>query len=113
MNIAQSLYEGIDLGKEGSEGLITYMRTDSVRVAPEALHEVRSFISQTREKSFLPKEPNFYANKSSAQDAHEAIRPTHIHHIPEKIQPFLSREQFLLYSLIWKRFVASQMTPAL
>lgn len=112
MNIAQSLYEGVDLGKEGAEGMITYMRTDSVRIAPEAIQEVRSYIQQRFGKEYIPEEPRFYTSKKSAQDAHEAIRPTNLSHPPEVVEKYLNRDQFLLYSLIWKRFVASQMVPA-
>jgi len=113
MGIAQSLYEGVDLGKEGAEGLITYMRTDSVRLAPEALQEVRSYISHKFGPPFLPEQPVFYASKKSAQDAHEAIRPTNLAHPPETVRPYLTKEQLQLYTLIWNRFVACQMTPAL
>lgn len=113
MNIAQGLYEGIDLGNEGAEGLITYMRTDSVRTAPEALTEVRTVIREKYGEEYLPKDPNYYTSKKSAQDAHEAIRPTNLLHPPEKVNPFLNREQQMLYKLIWKRFLASQMKPAI
>lgn len=112
MQIAQTLYEGVELGT-GSEGLITYMRTDSVRTAPEALAEVRQYISSQLGSHLLPDEPRRFMVKKSAQDAHEAIRPTHVCRTPESVKPFLTRDQFLLYSLIWKRFVASQMTHAL
>lgn len=112
MSIAQSLYEGVDLGHDGSEGLITYMRTDSTRIAPEAIDEVRRLIGRQFGKDYLPDQPRFYTTKKSAQDAHEAIRPANLQRPPEKIKPYLSREQFLLYSLIWKRFVSSQMNPA-
>lgn len=112
MRAAQELYEGIDMGKEGQEGLITYMRTDSVRVSDEAMDSVRSFIKSEFGSEFLPKSPVNYATKKSAQDAHEAIRPTNLQHPPEVVEPFLSPDQFKLYSLIWKRFVASQMSPA-
>ncbi len=112
MDIAQSLYEGVDLGNEGAEGLITYMRTDSVRIVPEAIQDARKVILSQYGKSFLPDEIRQYTTKKSAQDAHEAIRPTNLNHPPEKIQPFLTRDQFLLYSLVWKRFIASQMTSA-
>lgn len=112
MGIAQGLYEGIDLGTEGAEGLITYMRTDSVRIAPEALEEARHFISSTYGPDFLPPQPKQYTSQKSAQDAHEAIRPTNLNHPPESIQNFLTKEQFLLYQLIWRRFIASQMVPA-
>lgn len=113
MNIAQGLYEGIDLGAEGPEGLITYMRTDSVRIAPEGLTEARKFIEEQYGKDYLPEDSKQYSTKKSAQDAHEAIRPANVFHTPEKLQPYLTREQFLLYQLIWRRFVASQMMPAI
>lgn len=113
MNIAQNLYEGVDLGKEGAEGLITYMRTDSVRIAPEAISAVRSFIKDNFGPEYLPAEPRAYSTKKSAQDAHEAIRPTNLQHPPEAIASYLTREQLLLYKLIWQRFVASQMNPAI
>jgi DNA topoisomerase I len=113
MNIAQGLYEGIDLGNEGPEGLITYMRTDSVRIAPEALGSARDFILEKFGKEYLPSEAKQYSTQKSAQDAHEAIRPTNLLHEPEKIQGFLSREQFMLYQLIWRRFISSQMMPAI
>lgn len=112
MEIAQSLYEGVDLGAEGTEGLITYMRTDSVRIAPEALNELRSYIKSRYDTSFLPENPRVFQVKKSAQDAHEAIRPTHVEKTPESVQQYLSKDQFLLYSIIWRRFVASQMMPA-
>lgn len=112
MSIAQGLYEGIDLGQEGTEGLITYMRTDSVRVAPEAIEEARQYIAATFGKDFLPPQAKMYATQKSAQDAHEAIRPTNLKHSPEKIEKFLTREQFNLYQLIWRRFISSQMMPA-
>ncbi|WP_068467713.1 type I DNA topoisomerase [Candidatus Protochlamydia phocaeensis] len=113
MNIAQGLYEGVDLGAEGSEGLITYMRTDSVRIAPEAIAEARQFIQKQFGHSFIPSEAKQYSTQKSAQDAHEGIRPTSVYNTPEKIQRYLTREQFLLYQLIWRRFVASQMVPAI
>lgn len=113
MSIAQGLYEGIDLGNDGPEGLITYMRTDSVRLAPEALQEARSFILKTYGKEFLPVEAKVYASQKAAQDAHEAIRPASVDYPPEKIQDYLSKEQFQLYQLIWRRFLASQMVPAI
>lgn len=112
MSIAQALYEGIDLGNEGPEGLITYMRTDSVRVAPEALEEARQYILQTYGQNFLPPQAKVYSTQKSAQDAHEAIRPASLMYSPEAIQQHLTREQFLLYQLIWRRFAASQMLPA-
>lgn len=112
MSVAQKLYEGIDLGTEGPEGLITYMRTDSVRIVPEAIAEARQFIDSLYGKDFIPVEAKVYSTQKSAQDAHEAIRPTSLSHTPEKVQPYLTREQFLLYQLIWRRFLASQMVPA-
>lgn len=112
MSIAQKLYEGIDMGAEGQEGLITYMRTDSVRVAPEAISEARSYIQKQYGTDYLPDTPKYYTTKKSAQDAHEAIRPTNLLHPPEKIEKYLSKEEFLLYRLIWRRFLASQMMPA-
>lgn len=111
MSIAQSLYEGIDVGN-GAEGLITYMRTDSVRIAPEALQAVRKLIATLYGEQYLPDKARLYSTKKNAQDAHEAIRPSTLRP-PEKVQSYLSREQFQLYSLIWKRFVASQMNPAI
>ena len=113
MEIAQALYEGVDLGQEGAEGLITYMRTDSVRIAPEALHEARSYIQKEFGDEFLPDSPRTYSVKKSAQDAHEAIRPTSIHRHPDQVKKYLTKEQYMLYSLIWKRFLASQMVPAI
>lgn len=113
MSIAQKLYEGIDLGNEGPEGLITYMRTDSVRIAPEALEEARNYILQNYGKDFVPENAKVFSTQKSAQDAHEAIRPSSLIHPPEAIEKYLTREQFLLYQLIWRRFVASQMTPAI
>ena len=111
MRVAQRLYEGVDLGGE-TVGLITYMRTDSVRVAPEAVAEARPFIKETYGAAYLPPKPPAYRAKKGAQDAHEAIRPTSVLRTPEKVRPFLSAEEYKLYDLIWRRFVASQMTPA-
>jgi DNA topoisomerase I len=113
MQIAQTLYEGIDLGKEGAEGLITYMRTDSVRLSPEAIGQVRDYILKEYGEQYLPESPRSYQQKKSAQDAHEAIRPTNLHHHPDFVREFLSDDQYKLYSLIWKRFVACQMTQAI
>ncbi|MEI6242014.1 MAG: type I DNA topoisomerase [Chlamydiota bacterium] len=113
MSIAQELYEGVDMGEEGAEGLITYMRTDSVQVAPEAITNARSFIANEYGKEYLPETPRFYASKKSAQEAHEAIRPTNLLHPPEKIKNFLTTDQYKIYLLIWRRFVASQMNPAI
>lgn len=112
MSVAQGLYEGVDLGNEGTEGLITYMRTDSVRIAPEAIKDARDYIVERYGRDFLPEEPKVYSSKKTAQDAHEAIRPTHLRHTPESIQKHLTREQFMLYQLVWRRFMASQMMPA-
>lgn len=112
MMIAQQLYEGIDIGGAGQIGLITYMRTDSPRVAPEAIKEVRSFISKEFGKEYLPDEPNVYKVKKHAQEAHEAIRPTFISKSPEGLKDHLTPEQYKLYCLIYNRFMASQMTPA-
>lgn len=113
MNIAQGLYEGLDLGNEGTEGLISYMRTDSVRLSPEAIEQARKYILNTYGKEFLPAEGRQFATKKSAQDAHEAIRPTNVHHTPDMIKEYLSQDQYKLYSLIWKRTIACQMTPAI
>lgn len=112
MSIAQKLYEGVDLGQDGTEGLITYMRTDSTRIAPEMLTEVRTLIQKEFGEDYLPKEAKIYATGKNAQDAHEAIRPTNLHHTPQSVLPYLTREEGQLYGLIWKRFVASQMNPA-
>jgi DNA topoisomerase-1 len=112
MSLAQKLYEGLDLGSEGSVGLITYMRTDSVRVADVALQEARGFINQKFGKDYLPDSPRFYRNKKGTQDAHEAIRPTSVMRTPESVKQFLSGQLLALYELIWRRFVASQMEPA-
>ncbi len=112
MSVAQTLYEGVDMKEHGIEGLITYMRTDSVTVADEALHSARTFISKKYGKNYLPEKPNYYKSKKSAQEAHEAIRPTNLYHPPEDIKKFLNPDQNKLYSLIWERFIASQMNPA-
>lgn len=113
MRIAQGLYEGIQLGSEGSTGIITYMRTDSTRIDPEAIDEVRKYISDTFDPPMLPEKPNVYVGKKGAQDAHEAIRPTSPARTPEAIKQYLDNDQYKLYLLIWQRFVASQMTPAI
>ena len=112
MGIAQKLYEGIEIGKEGPVGLITYMRTDSVRVSNVAIEAVRGFIASTFGQDYLPAKPNLYGSKKGAQDAHEAIRPTNVDLSPEKVKRTLTAQEFKLYDLIWKRFVASQMSPA-
>ena len=112
MSIAQRLYEGMDLGAMGTHGLITYMRTDSLRIADEALFAARDYIEKSFGKPFLPSSPNHYKNKKSAQDAHEAIRPTSTDFAPDAVKDFLDRDMFRLYRLIWNRFIASQMSPA-
>ncbi len=112
MMLAQRLYEGIELGKEGAVGLITYMRTDSTRVAGEAIEEVRGFVSEKYGAPYLPEAPNVYKSKKEAQDAHEAIRPSSVIRTPEEIERHLSDDELKLYRLIWMRFVASQMMPA-
>jgi DNA topoisomerase-1 len=113
MLIAQQLYEGIELGGEGSTGLITYMRTDSVRVASEAQQEARALIRGEFGKEYLPQTLPVYKSKKSAQEAHEAIRPTAVIRTPYSIKDYLSRDQYNLYKLIWNRFIASQMHSAL
>jgi len=112
MGLAQRLYEGVELGKEGSVGLITYMRTDSTRVSADALSEVRELIGQRFGKEYLPGSPNVYKTKKDAQDAHEAIRPTSAMRTPESVEKYLQEDELKLYRLIWMRFVASQMAPA-
>ncbi len=112
MGVAQRLYEGVAIGEEGATGLITYMRTDSPRVAPEAITAAREWIAKQLGKQYLPDAPNVYKGKKDAQDAHEAIRPTDAARTPESVARYLSDEQLKLYTLIWKRFVASQMVPA-
>jgi DNA topoisomerase-1 len=113
MQVAQGLYEGKELGDQGLVGLITYMRTDSTRVSDEALGEVREYISGKYGADILPEKPNVYKSKKSAQEAHEAIRPTSVAFDPEMVRPFLTNEEHNLYRMIYERFVASQMMPAL
>ncbi len=115
MQVAQKLYEGKELGSFGFAGLITYMRTDSVRISDEALAEVRTYIAARYGDDILPEKPNYYRVKKAAQaqDAHEAIRPTSMELDPEKVKDFLTREEYGLYKMIWDRFVGSQMKPAL
>jgi DNA topoisomerase-1 len=114
MRIAQQLYEGADIGKEGSVGLITYMRTDSVNVSAEAQGEARQYITDKFGADYIPDKPPLYRTKAkAAQEAHEAIRPTSVLRTPKQVKPYLSRDQNRLYLLIWQRFVASQMSPAL
>ncbi|MBN1788776.1 MAG: type I DNA topoisomerase [Sedimentisphaerales bacterium] len=112
MRIAQQLYEGIDLGSMGTLGLITYMRTDSTHLSPEALNEARKYIENNIGAEYLPPKANIYTSKKNAQQAHEAIRPTDVDIDPKQIKDLLSTEQYKLYQLIWQRFVASQMAPA-
>ncbi len=112
MGLAQRLYEGVELGAEGSVGLITYMRTDSTRVSDDALNDVRAFIGERFGEQYLPATPNFFKTKKQVQDAHEAIRPTSVQHTPDAIAKYLSEDELKLYRIIWMRFVASQMTPA-
>ncbi|MFQ5612177.1 MAG: type I DNA topoisomerase [Anaerolineae bacterium] len=114
MRIAQQLYEGVELGKEGTVGLITYMRTDSTNVAQQAQAEARAFIAERYGKELLPDKPPRYKTRAkAAQEAHEAIRPTGVRREPKRIKTHLSRDQYRLYTLIWQRFVASQMAPAI
>lgn len=113
MSVAQKLYEGVEIGSEGLVGLITYMRTDSTRVSDAALNEARDFIGSEYGKPYLPEKPNFYKGKKGAQDAHEAIRPTDVNRTPESLKNYLSPDEHKLYRLIWQRFVASQMMPAI
>ena len=113
MTLAQKLYEGIELGSEGPVGLITYMRTDSVRISDNAIQDVRNFVSNTYSDKYLPENPNTFKVKKSAQDAHEAIRPTFVDKTPEEVRQYLGKDEHRLYDLIWKRFVSSQMNPAI
>ncbi|HUL32561.1 MAG TPA: type I DNA topoisomerase [Candidatus Eisenbacteria bacterium] len=112
MALAQRLYEGVELGAEGSVALITYMRTDSVQVSNDALEQVRGLIPERFGSAYLPEKPNFYKSKKDAQGAHEAIRPTEVSRTPEDVRKYLEDDVFKLYQLIWQRFVASQMLPA-
>jgi len=113
MTLAQQLYEGIEIGDEGATGLITYMRTDSTRLSADAVKDARQMIEDSLGKEYVPKEPLEYKNKKNAQDAHEAVRPTSIEHTPEKVKPFLDADQFKLYELVWKRYLACQMEQAI
>jgi DNA topoisomerase-1 len=112
MMIAQRLYEGVELGEEGSVGLITYMRTDSTRVAPEAIAEVREYVGKEYGQTYLPETPNTFKEKKDSQGAHEAIRPTSAMRHPDQIKQYLKEDEFKVYKLIWQRFVASQINPA-
>jgi DNA topoisomerase-1 len=113
MILAQRLYEGIEIGKEGAVGLITYMRTDSTRVGDDAIAETRQYIAERYGAEFLPQAPNIYKGKKDAQDAHEAVRPTSMAYSPEVVEKYLAEDEMKLYRLIWNRSVASQMMPAL
>ena len=113
MMIAQRLYEGVELGEEGSVGLITYMRTDSTRVAPEAIQEVREYVGKEYGPTYLPETPNTFKEKKDSQGAHEAIRPTSAMRHPDQIKQYLKEDEFKVYKLIWQRFVASQINPAI
>ena len=113
MVVAQRLYEGIEIGTSGPEGLITYMRTDSIRISADAAQDAQAYISQTLGPEYALSSPRFFKNKNKAQDAHEAIRPTSVFNTPEKLKNFLTPDQFRLYDLIWKRFVASQAAQAI
>ena len=112
MMLAQRLYEGVELGEEGSVALITYMRTDSVRVSSDALGAVREYIGASYGADYLPEKPNFYKSKKEAQEAHEAIRPTEVMRAPDDVKRYLEDDVYKLYRLIWQRFVGSQMVPA-
>lgn len=113
MTIAQMLYEGVEIGDEGPIGLITYMRTDSTRLSAEAVTDAREYISRRYGPEYLPPKPVIYKSKKKAQDAHEAIRPTYLKYPPEAIKKDLTTDQFKLYTLIWNRFIACQMAPAI
>ena len=112
MMLAQQLYEGIELGRHGATGLITYMRTDSTRLSDVALNDARAFIGERFGEDYLPPKANVYVTGKKAQDAHEAIRPTDVNLTPESVEKHLNKDQFKLYNLIWQRFTASQMVPA-
>ena len=113
MGVAQRLYEGIELGSEGTVGLITYMRTDSTRMSPDAVQEIREWVGKKFGDKYLPATENVYKSKKDAQEAHEAIRPTSVSFVPDDVRKYLSDEQYRLYKLIWERAVTSQMTPAI
>jgi DNA topoisomerase-1 len=112
MGVAQRLYEGVEIGKEGTVGLITYMRTDSTRISPDAVKEIRDYVRSKYGDKYLPEKENIYKSKKDAQDAHEAIRPTNISFVPDEVRRYLSDEQYRLYKLIWERAVTSQMVAA-
>ncbi len=112
MMLAQQLYEGLELGEYGHVGLITYMRTDSTRISEDMIGEVRRYIGEQYGEEYVPEKPNVYGTKQTSQDAHEAIRPTNLNFSPKEAAPYLTKDQLRLYTLIWNRFVASQMNPA-
>src|SRR5207248_4076589 len=112
MALAQRLYEGVELGAEGSVALITYMRTDSVSVSSDALAQVRELIPERFGSNYLPEKPNYYKSKKDAQEAHEAVRPTEVSRAPEDVRKYLDDDLFKLYQLIWQRFVPRKMFPA-
>lgn len=112
MMLAQQLYEGIELGRHGATGLITYMRTDSTRISELAQQEAKDFLTESFGEAYVPSKPNIYVTGKKAQDAHEAIRPTSLQHTPESLEKYLNKDQLRLYTLVWQRFAASQMTPA-
>lgn len=112
MTLAQQLYEGVELGEEGAQGLITYMRTDSTRLSDDAVRDARDYVGKSLGKDYVPSQPLEYKNKKNAQDAHEAVRPTSIAFTPEKVKQYLDEDQFRLYELIWKRYLACQMEQA-
>jgi DNA topoisomerase-1 len=112
MGVAQRLYEGVEIGKDGTVGLITYMRTDSTRVSADSIVEAREYVQKKHGAQYLPKDANEYKGKKDAQDAHEAIRPTNVKYTPDSIKSYLSDEQYRLYKMIWQKFVSSQMVPA-
>jgi DNA topoisomerase-1 len=113
MGVAQRLYEGVEIGTDGTVGLITYMRTDSTRVSPDSIVEARDYVKKNLGAKYLPEKPVDYKGKKDAQDAHEAIRPTRVDYTPDSIKKWLSDEQYRLYKMIWQRFVSSQMMPAI
>src|SRR2546421_12315778 len=113
MGVGEGLDEGGELREEGSVALITYMRTDSVSVSQDALQQVREFIPERFGSSYLPEKANYYKSKKDAQEAHEAVRPTEVSRAPEDVRKYLDDDLFKLYQLIWQRFVASQMLPAI
>jgi DNA topoisomerase-1 len=112
MRVAQELYEGVPIGEEGPVGIITYMRTDSVSLAPEAVSACRAYVAKRWGESYVPGKPNTFRSKQGAQEAHEAIRPTDVNRTPEQLRPYLSKDQLALYRLVWERFVTCQMSPA-